>query len=75
MGETCHKTKLLPLNLNKEKVLAALEAMKLPATIRGEALTLAQFAELADFAKNWHIIRWHNETVMLNWQCEKLCKF
>lgn len=36
------------LNVNKEKVLAALEAMKLPATIRGEALTLAQFAELAD---------------------------
>lgn len=35
------------LNVNKEKVLAALEAMKLPATIRGEALTLAQFAELA----------------------------
>lgn len=36
------------LNVNKEKVLAALEAMKLPATIRGEALTLVQFAELAD---------------------------
>lgn len=36
------------LNVNKEKVLAALEAMKLPAAIRGEALTLVQFAELAD---------------------------
>ena len=45
------------LNINKEVVLAALEAMGLSATIRGEALTLAQFAELADFVKKWHIIR------------------
>ena len=45
------------LNINKEIVLAALEAMGLSATIRGEALTLAQFAELADFVKKWHIIR------------------
>lgn len=34
---------------DKEKVLAALDAMGLPATIRGEALTLEQFAGLADF--------------------------
>ena len=40
------------LNLNKESVLAALEAMELPATIRGEALTLSQFAVLADIVKN-----------------------
>lgn len=45
------------LNVDKESVLAALETMGLPATIRGEALTLVQFAELADFVKNWHIIR------------------
>ena len=45
------------LNLNKESVLAALEAMELPATIRGEALTLSQFAVLADIVKKWHIIR------------------
>lgn len=36
------------LNISKESVLAALEKMALPATIRGEALTLAQFSELAD---------------------------
>ncbi len=40
------------LYLNKEAVLAALETMGLSATIRGEALTLAQFAVLADFVKN-----------------------
>lgn len=34
--------------VTKEKVLVALEEMSLPATIRGEALTLAQFARLAD---------------------------
>ncbi len=45
------------LNLNKESVLAALEAMELPATIRGEALTLSQFAVLADIVKKWHITR------------------
>lgn len=45
------------LYLNKEAVLAALETMGLSSTIRGEALTLAQFAVLADFVKNWHIIR------------------
>ncbi len=40
------------LYLNKEAVLAALETMGLSSTIRGEALTLAQFAVLADFVKN-----------------------
>lgn len=40
------------LNLNKENILAVLESMGLPATVRGEALTLAQFAYLADFVKN-----------------------
>ena len=40
------------LDVNKENVLSALEAMGLPGTIRGEALTLMQFAELADFVKN-----------------------
>lgn len=45
------------LKISKENVLAALEVMGLPVTIRGEALTLAQFAQLADFVKKWHIIR------------------
>ena len=36
------------LKVTKENVLAALEQMKLPATIRGEALTLEQFALLSD---------------------------
>lgn len=39
------------LNINKDSVLAALDAMGLPATIRGEALTLAQFAQLAYFVE------------------------
>lgn len=36
------------LNVKKEDVLSALEKMGLPPTIRGEALTLGEFAELAD---------------------------
>ncbi len=40
------------LYLNKEAVLAALETMGLSSTIRGEALTLAQFAVFTDFVKN-----------------------
>lgn len=36
------------LSFTKEQVVAALEQMQLPATIRGEALTLAQFAELTN---------------------------
>lgn len=41
--------------VKKEAVLAALSRMGLPATVRGETLTLAQFAQLADLlleAKN-----------------------
>lgn len=34
--------------VTKEAVLSALEKMNLPATIRGEALTLSQFANLSD---------------------------
>lgn len=36
------------LGLTKEQVTEALEQMGLPATIRGEALTLEQFASLSD---------------------------
>ena len=36
------------LGIGKEAVLNALEKMGLPETVRGEALTLKQFAELAD---------------------------
>ncbi|MCR4617465.1 MAG: 16S rRNA (adenine(1518)-N(6)/adenine(1519)-N(6))-dimethyltransferase RsmA [Lachnospiraceae bacterium] len=36
------------LNLSKEQVAAALAKMNLPETIRGEALTLEQFAELSN---------------------------
>ncbi len=36
------------LNITKERVLTALEKMNLPATIRGEALTLTQFAALTE---------------------------
>lgn len=35
-------------NVTKDAVLSALEKMSLPATVRGEALTLAQFAQLSD---------------------------
>ena len=36
------------LPFSKEKVAAAIAHMGLPASVRGEALTLAQFAELSD---------------------------
>ena len=36
------------LNLKKERVLSALEEMGLPPAIRGEALTLREFAALTD---------------------------
>ena len=36
------------LKLSKEKIMEALEAMQLPATVRGEALTLEQFAQLSN---------------------------
>lgn len=39
------------LELAKEKILGALEEMDLPATIRGEALTLEQFAQLSNIIK------------------------
>lgn len=41
-------TNAAELNLSKEEVQAALEKMGLSATIRGEALTLEQFAELSN---------------------------
>ena len=40
------------LGVNKEQITAALEQMGLPATIRGEALTLEQFGELSNILKS-----------------------
>ena len=40
------------LRLSKEKITQALEEMNLPATIRGEALTLEQFAQLSNILSN-----------------------
>lgn len=37
------------LGITREKLLAALEAVGLPATVRGEALTLEQFAMLSNY--------------------------
>lgn len=39
------------LGVTKDQILAALEQMGLPATIRGEALTLEQFGELSNILK------------------------
>ena len=36
------------LGITKERLLEALEACGLPTTVRGEALTLEQFAQLAN---------------------------
>ena len=36
------------LNFSKEQVAQALEEMELPASVRGEALTLEQFAQLSN---------------------------
>lgn len=36
------------LNFSKEQVVQALEEMELPASVRGEALTLEQFAQLSN---------------------------
>ena len=36
------------LDFSKEQIAAAIEALKLPAAVRGETLTLNQFAQLAD---------------------------
>ncbi len=41
-------TNATELQVNKEQILTALEKMSLPATIRGEALTLEQFAQLSN---------------------------
>ena len=35
-------------NVTKEDLANALESMRLPKTVRGEALTLEQFVELAN---------------------------
>ncbi|MCM1568533.1 MAG: 16S rRNA (adenine(1518)-N(6)/adenine(1519)-N(6))-dimethyltransferase RsmA [Roseburia sp.] len=40
------------LNISREKAVGALEQMGLSATVRGETLTLAQFAELSDILQN-----------------------
>lgn len=40
------------ISFSKEQIAAAIESLGLPATIRGEALTLRQFAELADYFSN-----------------------
>ena len=40
------------LHLSKEEILRALEEMQLPATVRGEALTLEQFAQLSNILSN-----------------------
>lgn len=39
------------ISVTKEDIIRALEKMELPATIRGEALTLSQFATLSDLLK------------------------
>lgn len=41
------------LNITKEQVVQALEQMGLPATVRGEALTLEQFGELSNLLGNY----------------------
>lgn len=41
------------LHLTREQVAQALEKMGLSATVRGEALTLEQFAELSNRLKTW----------------------
>ncbi len=44
-------TNAAELHISKEEILAALEQMGLSATIRGEALTLEQFAQLANILR------------------------
>jgi 16S rRNA (adenine1518-N6/adenine1519-N6)-dimethyltransferase len=39
------------LHLSKDSIIGALEEMGLPATVRGEALTLDQFAQLSNILK------------------------
>lgn len=45
-------TNAAELSFSKEEVQKALEQMDLPATVRGEALTLEQFAELSNLLAN-----------------------
>ena len=45
-------TNAAELSFSKEEVQKALEQMELPATVRGEALTLEQFAELSNLLAN-----------------------
>lgn len=40
------------ISFSKEQIAAAIESLEVPATIRGEALTLRQFAELANYFSN-----------------------
>lgn len=44
------------LGISREQVTAALEEMGLPATVRGEALTLEQFASLSNLLKKSSIV-------------------
>ena len=37
------------IHFSKEQIIAAIESLGVPATVRGEALTLAQFAQLANY--------------------------
>ena len=51
------------LSFSKEEIKSALEAMELSPTIRGEKLSLAQFAALADELKKIHFhLRRHNSS-------------
>ena len=40
------------LNLTKEEIVAALKEMGLPETVRGEKLTLEEYARLAELLHN-----------------------
>jgi len=40
------------LSYSKEQIAAAIERLGVPAAIRGEALTLEQFAALANYLQN-----------------------
>ena len=50
-------TNATELNLSKETVQTALEQMQLSATIRGEALTLEQFAQLTNICLTCNVER------------------
>ena len=40
------------ISFTKEQIAAAIESLGLPAAVRGEALTLEQFAALSDYFSN-----------------------